>query len=146
MTRRQWQDGACCALSTAPLPLAVSTHSVPPFAPPLPQPCSRSCLLLCRCLGCVRSRGCGRGARKQRRWQAARALATASCNRAWLQQHAFGSLATHLRLTCRVTGLVVEEVKVNVGKKEQRSPEFLAINPLGKVPALQVWREACVRW
>lgn len=32
----------------------------------------------------------------------------------------------------------MEEVRVNIGKREQRSPEFLAVNPLGKLPAMQV--------
>ncbi|EFN56669.1 hypothetical protein CHLNCDRAFT_57549 [Chlorella variabilis] len=38
---------------------------------------------------------------------------------------------------CRVAGIPFEEKVVTLGKKEQLRPEFLAVNPLGKVPALQ---------
>ena len=40
--------------------------------------------------------------------------------------------------TCRCTGLPVEERMVALGRKQQRSEEYLAMNPLGKVPCLQV--------
>jgi hypothetical protein len=37
-----------------------------------------------------------------------------------------------------MAGIPCEEVRVTLGRQEQRKPEFLAVNPLGKVPALQV--------
>lgn len=37
----------------------------------------------------------------------------------------------------RLAGIPFEEVRINLGKAQQRSPEFRAVNPLGKVPALQ---------
>ncbi|KAI3426897.1 hypothetical protein D9Q98_006841 [Chlorella vulgaris] len=37
----------------------------------------------------------------------------------------------------RMAGIPCEEVRVTLGRQEQRKPEFLAVNPLGKVPALQ---------
>ena len=38
----------------------------------------------------------------------------------------------------RVLPAVCVQVTVNIGKGEQRRPEFLAVNPLGKLPAMQV--------
>lgn len=45
-------------------------------------------------------------------------------------------------LNTRAAGIPFEEVRINVMKGEQRTPTYLAINPLGKVPAMQV----CVWW
>lgn len=42
------------------------------------------------------------------------------------------------RSVCRVCGIDVEERSVKIGKQEQQSPRFLAVNPLGKLPCLQV--------
>lgn len=39
---------------------------------------------------------------------------------------------------CRCNQLPVDEMPVPLHKNQQRTPEYLAINPLGKVPALQV--------
>jgi glutathione S-transferase len=40
-------------------------------------------------------------------------------------------------LFCKLAGIPFEEVRINIGRAQQRSPEFRAVNPLGKVPALQ---------
>lgn len=37
---------------------------------------------------------------------------------------------------CKVNGIRFEEVRVNLGKREQLKPEFKEINPLAKVPAI----------
>ena len=50
-----------------------------------------------------------------------------------------GQSKKNLQLS-RGAQLPVEEKPVPLHKKEQRTPEYLAINPLGKVPALQVGR------
>lgn len=41
-------------------------------------------------------------------------------------------------ITCRVCGIDVEERPIKIAKKEQLSPQYLAVNPLGKLPCLQV--------
>lgn len=38
---------------------------------------------------------------------------------------------------CRVCGIDVEERPIKIAKKEQLSPQYLAVNPLGKLPCLQ---------
>mmetsp|Transcript_29006 Transcript_29006/g.81699 ORF Transcript_29006/g.81699 Transcript_29006/m.81699 type:complete len:233 (+) Transcript_29006:82-780(+) len=40
-------------------------------------------------------------------------------------------------LLCRVAGLPVTENLIRIDKKQHKSPEYLAINPFGKVPCLQ---------
>lgn len=44
----------------------------------------------------------------------------------------------------RLAGIPFEEVRINLGKVEQRGAEFRAVNPLGKVPALQASGLDCV--
>ena len=41
-----------------------------------------------------------------------------------------------VRLTAAVLGIQLEETKLDLAKNEQRSPEYLAINPNGAVPTL----------
>ena len=38
------------------------------------------------------------------------------------------------------------QVTVNIGKGDQRKPEFLEVNPLGKLPAMQVGGAGSVGW
>jgi len=45
---------------------------------------------------------------------------------------------TKVRIYLREKGLVLDEVLVNLGAREQKSPEYLARNPLGAVPALEL--------
>lgn len=44
------------------------------------------------------------------------------------------ALASHIALEC--AGADYEAVRIDFGKQEQRSPEYLHINPKGRVPAL----------
>jgi glutathione S-transferase len=44
------------------------------------------------------------------------------------------ALASHIALECAGAGY--EAVRIDFGKQEQRSPEYLGINPKGRVPAL----------
>ena len=44
----------------------------------------------------------------------------------------------HIAPARRAAGIEVEVVQVQIGKGQQRAPEYLALNPLGKVPCLQV--------
>lgn len=37
---------------------------------------------------------------------------------------------------CKVNGIDFEEIKVELSKRQQRSPEFRAINPLTQLPAI----------
>jgi glutathione S-transferase len=37
-----------------------------------------------------------------------------------------------------VCGIEVEERSVKIARKEQQSQQYLAVNPLGKLPCLQV--------
>jgi glutathione S-transferase len=53
------------------------------------------------------------------------------------------------RITARLVGLPVEEVALDLGKAEHRSPAFLAINPNHKAPALvdgdfKLWESAAI--
>lgn len=43
-----------------------------------------------------------------------------------------------LALFCRVNGLDVEEHEVTIFKGQNRTPEMLKLNPIGKLPFLQV--------
>lgn len=43
-----------------------------------------------------------------------------------------------LKILCRCASLPVEERPVALRKGQQRSKEYLAMNPLGKVPCLEV--------
>jgi len=45
--------------------------------------------------------------------------------------------ARKVRITLAAKGLEYEKVPVDITKGEQKTPEYLAINPYGKVPALQ---------
>jgi len=45
---------------------------------------------------------------------------------------------TKVRIYLREKGLALEEVLVNLGAREQKSPEYLARNPLGALPALEL--------
>ena len=42
---------------------------------------------------------------------------------------------------CRVCGIDADERPIKIAKKEQQSPQYLAVNPLGKLPCLQVLLE-----
>ena len=42
-----------------------------------------------------------------------------------------------VRITLAAKGLEYEKVPIDITKGEQKTPEYLAINPYGKVPALQ---------
>jgi glutathione S-transferase len=48
------------------------------------------------------------------------------------------SSATRVHWAIEELGIPYEKVKVNLAEKEQKKPEYLAINPNGKVPALVV--------
>lgn len=43
-----------------------------------------------------------------------------------------------VEILCRVNGLDVERKIVRIGRGEHQTPEYLAVNPLGKVPFLVV--------
>ncbi len=45
--------------------------------------------------------------------------------------------ARKVRITLAAKGLAYEKVPIDITKGEQKTPEYLAINPYGKVPALQ---------
>ena len=45
--------------------------------------------------------------------------------------------ARKVRITLEAKGLAYEKVPIDITKGEQKTPEYLAINPYGKVPALQ---------
>src|SRR5262249_36028637 len=45
--------------------------------------------------------------------------------------------ARKVRIVLAEKGLQYEKVTVDITKEEQKKPEFLAVNPYGKVPALQ---------
>ena len=45
--------------------------------------------------------------------------------------------ARKVRITLEAKGLEYETVLIDITKGEQKTPEYLAINPYGKVPALQ---------
>ena len=45
--------------------------------------------------------------------------------------------ARKVRITLAAKGLEYEKVPIDITKGEQKTPEYLAINPYGKVPALQ---------
>ncbi|HZT34507.1 MAG TPA: glutathione S-transferase N-terminal domain-containing protein, partial [Nitrososphaera sp.] len=45
--------------------------------------------------------------------------------------------ARKVRIVLAEKGLQYEKVTIDITKGEQKKPEFLAINPYGKVPALQ---------
>jgi glutathione S-transferase len=48
----------------------------------------------------------------------------------------FSSNARKAEMAIHMLGLEVERVNVNLGTGEQRKPEYLAVNPAGRVPAL----------
>ena len=43
---------------------------------------------------------------------------------------------------CRMNNIDVERKWVSIGKRENQQPEFLAVNPLGKLPFLVVRGQA----
>lgn len=49
-----------------------------------------------------------------------------------------------VEILCRVNGLDVERRRTQVGKKEHKSPEYLAVNPLGTLPFMQA-RSFCLK-
>ena len=49
----------------------------------------------------------------------------------------FSSNARKVRLTAALLGIRLELVDVNLGQGAQRRPEFLALNPMGRVPVLE---------
>lgn len=53
-----------------------------------------------------------------------------------LYTHPLSSNARRVRLVAHHLGLQVEEQFVDLAKGEQRTPEYLALNPMGKVPTL----------
>ncbi len=54
-----------------------------------------------------------------------------------LYHHPFSANARKVVMTVLHTGLPVELVQVDLSKGEQRSPDFLALNPNGRVPVLE---------
>jgi glutathione S-transferase len=50
--------------------------------------------------------------------------------------HPFSSNARRARMAAKLLGLAPEEVIVDLTKGEQKRPEYLALNPHGKVPTL----------
>ncbi len=50
--------------------------------------------------------------------------------------HATNSCSLAIKAALELTGLKYEVQEVNLGKGEHLKPEYLAINPLGKVPAV----------
>lgn len=56
-----------------------------------------------------------------------------------IRLHTFGlsGHAHRAELFLSLLGLPYERVEVNLVRKEQKRPEFLALNPLGKVPVIQ---------
>ena len=50
--------------------------------------------------------------------------------------HPFSSNARRARMAAKHLGVAVEEVFVDLSKGEQKRPEYLALNPNGKVPTL----------
>ena len=53
-----------------------------------------------------------------------------------LYMNALSPNVRRVRLTAAVLGLQLEEIKVDLAKGEQRSPEYLALNPNGAIPVL----------
>jgi glutathione S-transferase len=53
-----------------------------------------------------------------------------------LYYHPLSSNARRVRLVAHHLGLAIEEVLVDLGKGAQKKPEYLALNPNGKVPTL----------
>lgn len=51
---------------------------------------------------------------------------------------------TKVRTYMREKGIEIEEVKVDFGKGEQKSPEHLARNPLGTLPVLELDEGQCI--
>ncbi|HEX7438615.1 MAG TPA: glutathione S-transferase N-terminal domain-containing protein, partial [Caldimonas sp.] len=47
------------------------------------------------------------------------------------------SNARKVRLAASMLGIPLELVNIDLGKGAQRTPEFLAINPMGRVPVLE---------
>lgn len=45
--------------------------------------------------------------------------------------------ARKVRITLEAKGLEYEKIPIDITKGEQKTPEYLAVNPYGKVPALQ---------
>jgi glutathione S-transferase len=54
-----------------------------------------------------------------------------------LYQHPFSTSSFKVRAVVHELGLACEFVTVDMGKGEHKSPAYLAINPNGKVPALE---------
>jgi len=58
------------------------------------------------------------------------------------------SNSDRVKLALNEKGLAYERVKLNLAKKEQKRPEFLRLNPYGKVPVIddggQVLFESCI--
>ena len=54
--------------------------------------------------------------------------------------YALGSCALASHITIEETGAPYEGVRMNLGAGEQRTPEYLAVNPKGRVPALETGR------
>ena len=50
--------------------------------------------------------------------------------------------ACRVRIALALKGVAAEEISVNLMQGEQGKPEYLAINPLGVVPALVSWMTA----
>jgi glutathione S-transferase len=50
--------------------------------------------------------------------------------------HRLSQPARAILLLCKTAGIEFEEVFIDLTVKQQKTPEFLAINPLGQVPAI----------
>lgn len=53
-------------------------------------------------------------------------------------------LGNPILITIRLNNIPVEFCHIDLGKGQQRSAEYLQVNPLGKVPALEVIRHPSV--
>lgn len=51
---------------------------------------------------------------------------------------------TKVRVYLAEKGIELETARVNLAEREQRAPEFLALNPLGKLPVLELDDGSCL--
>ena len=56
----------------------------------------------------------------------------------WMASSPMAPNPRRVAITCRLKGITIPETAIDLFKGEQKSPEVLAINPRGQVPALQL--------